>query len=178
MKATTLKTITAAQFKKLSNTKKRVLIAKDVIAQIKRKKLVPTRGSVLVIDNVDINSIKYEPVQPLLTKAKKCEVCAKGSVICSLIGKFNHAVSNHVFEMYHAVYHNRQELDTKNIFGNDLWQELECQFEGNSDYRTGNVHRLLGSTFLDVVGKKSLLSLMKNLIENNGKLKVKGKLIG
>lgn len=178
MKATTLKTITAAQFKKLSNTKKRVLIAKDVIAQIKRKKLVPTRGSVLVIDKVDINSIKYEPVQPLLTKAKKCEVCAKGSVICSLIGKFNHAVSHHVFDMYHGAYSTHQELDTKNIFGVDLWQELECQFEGNSDYRTSNVHRLLDSDNLKVVGKKSLLSLMKNLIENNGKLKVKGKLIG
>lgn len=190
--AKTLKTITEEEFKVLPVEQKRVLIAKDVLSQLKAKKIVAKRGEVLVPSilretNRSITSMRS--VQKDIQASKYCTVCAKGAVVCSLINKFNHASGRSISTMYRGDYRAHEVLNTKKIFGPDLWAELECQFEGDIYYRTPAVHKLLKTNVSYWNGwtqepaspnpeKKSLASLMNNLIKNKGKLKIKGKLIG
>lgn len=175
MKTATLKTTSPSKFNKLSNYRKRMLIAADVIGQIKAKKLIPLREYMIRIGGANPRSDKS--LKESIDAAKNCKVCAKGAVICSLVGRYNTVTGGDADDMYHAIYTDKEELDTRKIFGKDLWQELECQFEGDAAFRTEKIHSLLGSNYATPVAKKTLTSLMQNLIDNNGKLKVKDKLI-
>ena len=178
----TLQTISRSAFNKLPVLKRRVLIAEDVLDQLAMKKITPKRGVLIEVANVDkpdqedFHGVKYnESVKCTLDNAKSCHVCAKGAVITALTKKFNHAKGTDLEEIYQGWYSEKDELDTHLIFGEDLWSEIEAQFEGDASYRTEAMEELLGCN--DPV-PKSLKSLMENIIKNGGKLKVGKHLIG
>lgn len=163
----------ASDFNRLSNKRKRVLIAQDVLARLSENKIKPRRNVMLEPDNLLIED--DESASEAIKAAKSCTVCAKGAVICSLVNRYNNAKGSDLDEMYDGSYTGLDQLDTKKIFGEDLWNELECQFEGAVYYRSFETKEVLGS---NEVKPKSLKWLMENLIENNGQLKINGKLIG
>lgn len=167
----TLKTITKAQFNKLSNPEKRVLIAQDVVAQLEAKKFVQKRGSYFEFEVPDkklhhyelVKGERYSPLDDCYADSRKesaqklikdstCYVCAKGAAICSFVQKFNEKEISELHE---------DDDDLAEIFGHNLWQELERHFEG-----------------WDGNSQKSLKSLMNNIIENKGFLKINKVLIG
>lgn len=184
-KPKTLKTISPSAFNKLGIMRRRVMIAQDVLAQLKANKIEEERGTVITTCKIDpkwgdedLDCIgDGASVQLSIQKADKCHVCAKGAVIHSLASKFNHIKGRSIDTMYRGTYNAREELDTKKIFGKDLWQELEAQFEGDSSFRTPAVEALVGDNAEDI-DEQDLESLMKNLIRNKGKLKVGKHLIG
>jgi hypothetical protein len=70
-------------FQALSPAEKRVYIARDVLAQIAMKKLVPTSGVWLTSDTelFTKNDVAKDPeLQDLLKKTKQCEGCAIGGM--------------------------------------------------------------------------------------------------
>lgn len=163
----------ASDFNRLSNKRKRVLIAQDVLARLSENKIKPRRNVMLEPDNLLIED--EDSASEAIKAAKSCTVCAKGAVICSLVNRYNNATGLDLDEMYDGSYTGLDQLETQAIFGADLWQELECQFEGSVYYRTMDVEDILGT---NDVKPKSLKWLMENLIENKGQLKINGKLIG
>lgn len=179
----TLATITKSAFNKLSVLKRRVLIAEDVLLQLKAKKIIPRPCVVLVLadkyrhgfDDAKIEDNKSVQDE---VKDKQCYVCAKGSVIWALANKFNTVIGADINAMYNGHYDAKEELDTKKIFGEDLWAEMEAQFEGIGHYRTSNIHKLFGTDEDVDIRERTLQSIMRNIIDNGGRLKVGGKLIG
>lgn len=185
-KAPTFKTISKAAFNRLPKLRKRVLIAEDVLAQLKANKIAARRGILIETSALkgdysynNTHSIDgHESVQCEIQNAAKCHVCAKGSVIYALANKFNTVTGNDLDAMYTGEYDAEDALDTRAIFGIDLWSELEAQFEGSAEYRSEDVHELMGTSEDDHIIKQELPALMKNLIKNKGKLKIGKYLIG
>ncbi len=164
----TLKTITKAAFDKLPNPAKRVLIAQDVITQLDAKKFVQNRGNYFEFKITNEKAKKYDwekgerydPLEEIrlddksakvLIEDSKCYVCAKGATICSFVQKFNEKTTGSL---------DYNDRDLVEIFGSELWEELEDHFEGFGKKR------------------KSLRQLMNNIIKNKGYLKINKVLIG
>ena len=153
-KAPTFKTISKSAFNRLPKLRKRVLIAEDVLAQLKANKIAARRG--ILLETADVKGdysyantsgiVGHESVQCEIQNAAKCHVCAKGSVIYALANKFNTVTGNDLDAMYTGEYDAEDALDTKAIFGIDLWSELEAQFEGSAEYRSEDVHELMGTS--------------------------------
>ena len=172
-----LKSLTKAQFNKLPNNEKRVLLAQDVIAQIKAKKYVQNHGDYIQFHKKKAKNVtnkvfreelneQFEHISLMFDRqvvsekfsnlsAKycidsmdQCHVCAKGAVICSFVQNFNKRKIKDI---------NAEDSEIKEIFGDELWSAIEIQFEDED---------------------KSLLSLMQNIVKNNGYLKIGGELIG
>ena len=84
----TTKLMNQEEFNKLSINEKRVAIAKDVIIRINNSNFIEKRGNIL---QGEIEDYKYsrtlDPKNAINTK--KCEVCARGALLCSWIGNFN-----------------------------------------------------------------------------------------
>lgn len=195
----TFQTITKSAFKKLSKYTQRVLLAQDVLAQIAAAKYRPRRGQYIgltlskkdleklpigqkqrcinvgaVGGNIDIFELPLElSIKDAIDVADKCHVCAKGSLICSYIGKFNR------YNAQGLRYKESEFKEAVNIFGHNIWSELEAQFEGTVSFRAHAVRDLLirNHRNLEIPKPQTLTALMKNIIENNGRLKVRGILI-
>lgn len=78
--------MTPSQFKRLSKSKKAILVAQDVLQQIKAKKYIPEKGA--YITNV-WHDIKEGDIRKQFDKIKTCEVCALGSMLLSCINLGN-----------------------------------------------------------------------------------------
>lgn len=169
-----LKTLTEEEFNLLPRLKQRVLIAKDVIAQVKSKKFRPSRGTYFSTssagsrnsDNLfDFHSRWSQGATrsaQSVIKDSQCYVCAKGAAICSFVGKFNR-------KLVRDMESDMPEL--VKIFGRTLWDEIEAQFEGDPSFRRESDDN-------SPIKPKSIASIMQNIIENKGKYKYRGKLIG
>ena len=84
---------TKEEFDKLSNKEQRIAIAKDVLACLKQGRFIPEGKAYLSLDGEGIFASKFESkdVQELIqdSSIKKCEVCALGSMIYSVVGSYN-----------------------------------------------------------------------------------------
>lgn len=83
-------------FEKMSNAEKRVQIAKDVILRMEAEQLLAYRNSlVFFIQNdeiLDVNDeIYYKPLKEIINDdtSVTCEVCAKGAMLISYVGRVN-----------------------------------------------------------------------------------------
>jgi hypothetical protein len=121
------------KYEKMSRTEKKVAIAKDVIAQIKAKKLKVASGYGYVvgdlIDDLDVLK-KYLPSQEIACKMQKeCSVCARGAMMLSRVAKFN----NYEFtaSMSKIGIDNEDTFDAlKDAFTQHELDIIECCFEG------------------------------------------------
>lgn len=164
---------TAAQFNKLTNLKKRVVIAKDVLKQIEAERYIQTRDQYFGFTvpapagraSSRYDSIARVPgcgaptahrplrysslqVKPFLTGANKkvqCHVCAKGAAICSL----TRIVNKRTFAQLDS-----EDSEIVDIFGRTIWDAMESMFEGYNPYSE----------------PVSLEDIMKNIIKNKGRL--------
>jgi hypothetical protein len=184
------------EFKKASKAEKRVMIAGDVIKQVKARKYEATCG--LYVDfNFGGSNPKGVVVggsvqETLLTKNPKCKVCGIGSLMLSAI-RYNNNVkwkesdwrdSSILDEMDYydngdLIYSKNDEnayLDaSKNLnkfFSERQLRLIESAFEVrafHSDNQQYVEAEEFGQKFID--DKKRLLAIMNNIVENKGTFK-------
>lgn len=128
--------------KPLTNAEKRVLIAKDVIAQIKREKYLAQPG-LFISDSVweaiggsSYGSYDVDPDNPnrgevllkfIEEKEKNCEVCALGGAFVSAVKLFDKCSRDDIVrEDSRATTHEY----LKRWFSNDQMNLIESAFEG------------------------------------------------
>lgn len=180
--------ITKEAFNKLSRPEQRVIIAQDVLDQLAAKKFRPMRGNyceikpgkkiegVKTTERADIDDCNFFPAslsaQALIQSAEACYVCAKGAMVCAYVEHFNKRTVGGMRSM-------NSDKDMVKIFGYDMWYEIEAQFEGAISFRTSAVRGILTHSQRNAsIKKKSLKSLMENVIKNKGFLKIYNHLIG
>lgn len=78
--------MTNEQFNKMNKTKKKILVAQDILLQIKLKTYSPQTKKYIDFHNIldDITVFKKSDVQLHFKKIKECDVCALGSCILSI----------------------------------------------------------------------------------------------
>ena len=74
--------MTVKQFEKLSKKRKAVLVAQDVLAQIKAKKYIAATGNYVSLINTE-NIQNNKQINTQFDNIKECEVCALGSMLMS-----------------------------------------------------------------------------------------------
>ncbi len=149
------KIITKAQFKKMTSAQKRVVLAQDVIQQIKANKLIPHTGDYLWV--LGATDADYSKEADEVFKKRKCEVCALGAAFVAGVIRCDDLKLD---------YHNRDEmidyLKKYFDFSDDQLTKIEDYFEG-FNYR---------KTFVDKYYDEDLrlIAIMKNIIKNKGTL--------
>jgi hypothetical protein len=142
-------------FDDLPVLEQRVAIARDVLAQLKAKKIQPMRGTYLEMELTELVENDAQ-VHTLLSLASECRVCALGSLFVSAV-KFHDQV---------AVGYYRSTWEPKRSFsvGDRVYEYLmkffkkqqlcamEREFESNDDGEASTV----------------LIEIMKNIIRNKG----------
>lgn len=173
--------MTKTQFNKLSIYKRRVILAKDVLDQLRAEKIREKRGTYVGITKypkkfrhnnfygIDLSSKNFQEL--LNDETSKCNVCAKGAMICSYASKFD-SISE-----YKAA--NGDSAILKKAVGSLFWDVLELLFEGwGSDGYWVESKPLRYLRLLKIEKKKyGLEYLMRNIVRNKGILKINGKVI-
>lgn len=167
-------------FSKMSKLEKRIVLAKDVIAQIEAKRYTARLGTYL-----DIRDKKVERYteDSLLDKSKigekniVCEVCAIGSLFVSNAILSNKKLTDDDDKMLSSL---------RNIFSKKEMRTLEYLFEGRDidDMFEAKTHKNI-QIKKDIakyrVGQRGaeqrLVNIMQNIIDNKGNFKYKSILI-
>jgi hypothetical protein len=182
------------EFNSLSDAEKRVAIAKDVLAQIKKEVIIPQRSTYLKLNNWR-NFEETEQVNKHINKVE-CTCCALGSMFLSHIKYNNHCTVEDLlgFDSDRIV-----EKGLEQYFDSGQLVLMETAFERweqnyNEDYDEGILQiedgifhgwtlKSLGLTEddLDKAGRlyddidddtERLTLIMKNLIKNKGEFKL------
>ena len=180
--------ITKEEFNKLTRPEQRVIIAQDVLAQLAAKKFHPMRGNYCEIkpgkDTKGVNTTERADIddryifpaslsaQALIQSAEACYVCAKGAMVCAYVERFNKRTVGGMSCM-------SSDETMVRIFGDNMWSEIEAQFEGNRSYRKNAVFNMMTIRQRNTpIKPKSMKSLMENVVKNKGFLKIYNHLIG
>lgn len=173
------------QFGLLEPAAKRVEIAKDVIAQIKANKLVPSQGVWL---NTSFNPIPVKDtteVQKILNKVNSCEGCAIGGMFMCAVKKADKLTLKEAavnkYDKKELEYVNFDEKIAfkylRRFFTNHQLALIEVAFEGGNGGT--NLHKLRGLTLdafnaaavfcLEVGASAKMRLIMENIIVGEGK---------
>jgi len=151
-------------FSKLPEWKQRVKIAKDVIIQLKQKKLI-AEGGVFVrpyeIKSTYINH-KHSQINNLINKKiVACNVCAKGSLFMAHIMKTNHCTL-----MEARTTGNYSISKRLTMFSQEQLNKIEQVFEGYFDNGSKEKGNKFFKRYLNEHNR--LIAIMKNIIKNKG----------
>lgn len=179
------------KFEAASKDEKRVMIAKDVIAQVRKDFYVPSYGTWVAFS-------KFLPaatsLQEILTKKKdfSCKVCAMGGLMLSAV-KYNNSVTlgnDRAAAIYYAddsasdLDDSASDLDdsaSKNLrkfFTPSQLDLIEAAFEVGEGavglpinkisrrYKSTSAAITFGENYPDP--KNRIIAIMKNIIKNNG----------
>ncbi len=180
---TKIKLISKKKFDELSIRQKRVAIAKDVLARIKNKLINAQTGYFMQSTTFAYftHQMDSKGAQKVFN-TKKCEVCAKGALVCAWVGNFNHYSGRDIvnFDEYVRPFKYPDEL--VKIFGHKMLAAIETAFENrelswNKKEEMGD-NRLSEKEMSDLLYKSAgkyegrLDEIMNNIIENKGKFVV------
>jgi hypothetical protein len=185
----------ATSFSRLSRAEKRMTIAKDVIAQIKRGKYIAEKGTYIS----DITTPKLEDswgskvegfeekdVQKNFSKIQSCTVCALGACLMSSTKFANQLVFEDVdsVDADSMVKNEKVNKLFKSLFSPEQLFLIEEAFEGDNEGCSSRVGKMMGARVPKKLLKKSvkffdesgedehrLISIMKNIIKNKGTFK-------
>ncbi len=156
--------ITKEEFDKLSKTKKRIEIAKDVLKQLKARKLNVKKGDYCYINN---EIFANKNLKNVLSKFRKsCEVCALGACFLSIIS----IIDNFVLDDCYTIGRHKMSPYLKLAFTDNQLDLIECSFEGWTDYFTEAEKKATRFHAKDSPEVR-LKAIMKNIIQNNGTFK-------
>jgi hypothetical protein len=169
------------EFKKATKAQKRVMIAKDVLAQIKAKRYFAESGC-WVQPNIkaacEKNLKDEDSVQELFAKKKikSCNVCALGGLFMSCINLNNNTTVEDLKKEFYIgdfVYDDSKISNGLNrIFTQKQLMLIETYFEGSQGYFKGDNEKTL--VFLESYDDDERLEMiMQNIIDNNGTFKPK-----
>lgn len=170
-----------AEFKKATKAQKRVMIAQDVLAQLKAKRYVAESGC-WVQPNYNSTAtwadIKYtDSVQELFVEKKieSCNVCALGGLFMSCTNFNNNTLLedlDDVSEDLGALVEEEEKLSNKlnKIFSTSQLKLIETYFEANGGYfrdydEDDRIEAFYNKHPSD---KKRLQLIMENIVENEG----------
>ena len=167
------------KFKKATKAQKRVMIAQDVLAQIKTKRYVAESGC-WVQPNIkaacEKNLKDEDSVQELFAKKKikSCNVCALGGLFMSCINLNNNTTVEDLKKEFYIgdfVYDDTKISNGLNrIFTQKQLILIESYFEGSKGYFKGDDEKTL--PFLaNYNDDERLEMIMQNIIDNNGTFK-------
>jgi len=167
------------EFKKATKAQKRVMIAQDVLAQIKTKRYVAESGC-WVQPNIkaacEKNLKDEDSVQELFAKKKikSCNVCALGGLFMSCINLNNNTTVEDLKKEFYIgdfVYDDSKISNGLNrIFTQKQLILIESYFEGSQGYFKGDNEKTL--LFLESYNDDERLEMiMQNIIDNNGTFK-------
>lgn len=170
--------------KKLTKEQKieaRILIIKDVLATIKLRKIIPSEGYYVNLDNVrsytntkgELMSSKQfqKTVKTVLNKRRSCNACALGSIFLTTVAKKNNFVpkfQNYIERSdivgYLTDYFSKEQLDL--IEGYFEGYFPECSKSINS-----RTHHMNMSGIEKYSAKDRLKIICENIIRNKGYFK-------
>jgi hypothetical protein len=168
-----------AEFKKANKAQKRVMIAQDVLAQIKAKRYFAESGC-WVQPNIkaacEKNLKDEDSVQELFAKKKikSCNVCALGGLFMSCINLNNNTT---VQDLKDETYIGDLVADDdklsnglNRIFTQKQLILIETYFEGSEGYFKGDDEETV-TFFENYDDDERLEMIMQNIIDNNGTFK-------
>lgn len=170
-----------AEFKKATKAQKRVMIAQDVLAQLKAKRYVAESGCWVQANynpTVTLAEIKYhDSVQELFAEKtiESCNVCALGGLFMSCTNLNNNTLLEElddVSEDLGNLIDEEEKLSNKlnKIFTTSQLKLIETYFEANGgyfrDYDEDN--RIEAFYNKHPSDKKRLQLIMENIVENEG----------
>ena len=170
-------------FSRLSKSEKRVAIAKDVLGQLKLKKIVAERG--VYVDIPLLDNEEGKQLQSLLKK-KQCNCCALGSCFVSLVRKENKFIikHKHIRNSIKNGYIGKEDFRSrlKKYFTQLQLDLIESAFEGNVNHTDGDTtsdkfsyahkfhdkFRTIDKSMTKQQQNDCLVAIMKNIIANKG----------
>lgn len=191
-----MKTKTKTKKKKLTKNQMRVAIAKDVLAQMKAKKIIADVGTWMhdpkmgfmdeyvdylvdeFIEDPSNDSCEFTEfhARDYTSKVKNCQVCALGSMFISAVNLYDDIKFKADDACASAAFEDLDKSPLKKYFSVHELKIIEAAFEGND-----------GCHFDDLSGKDAavafayheifkthkdrLSAIMKNIIRNNGVFK-------
>ena len=180
------------EFKKATKAQKRVMIAKDVLAQIKAERCFPKRGEwvrPLWSDDQKSIDIKLDPNSSIKDAFKSkainsCEVCALGGLFMSCTNLNNNTTVGDMKTEYYIGEFVNDDVKISNelnrIFTQKQLMLIETYFEGGAGYFKSYSHhfsysdeKLLVIFFKSFDDDERLKMIMQNIIDNNGTFKPK-----
>ena len=168
-------------FSKLSNSQKRVEIAKDVLIQLKNKRFKVRQNIYVQLPNYwDIINRDRQANECVLDGTTTCQVCAKGALFMSHVMKTNHATIRQVQNIGNSMV--RERLD---IFSTAQLDLIECAFEKRVVHDDSDTLKVYtdGKQFPTPLAKTAirfgkkykkkerLIAIIKNIIKNKGTFK-------
>jgi len=166
-----------AEFKKATKAQKRVMIAQDVLAQLKAKRYVAESGCWVRIHYNPTTVAETDSVQELFVEKKieSCNVCALGGLFMSCTNFNNNTLLvdlDDVSEDLGALVDVEEKLSNKlnSIFTTNQLKLIEMYFEANGGYFENYDKEDHIQAFYDKYpsDKKRLQLIMENIVENNG----------
>lgn len=171
-----------AAFKRAPAAKKRVMIAKDVLLQLKLKKLIARSGVYVAPGGLndwgerlnvegaptDFREFMVAPVTP----AAQCTACALGSVFACAVKFKNEVTTLEAAEVYSDDLAIKGYLDR--IFCKEQLELVECAFERSDACADGGRHASDAAQNAVAFGRKHgsdekrMIAIMKNIIKNEG----------
>ncbi len=172
------------EFKKATKAQKRVMIAKDVLAQIKAKRYFPESGEwvkPLWSDDQKSIDIKLDPNSSIKDAFKSkainsCQVCALGGLFMSCTNLNNNTTVQDMKTEYYLgeVVQDNDKISNglNRIFTQKQLMLIEIYFEGGEGYFKGYSDENLLVTFFESFNDDERLKMiMQNIIDNNGTFK-------
>ncbi len=147
--------MTPKQFNALPEFKRAVLVAKDVLLQLRTNACTMAEGSYMEVRSQDRFDLEASAT-PSLIKKLHCEVCAKGALFLSHVRLANQATVDGVINA--SAEEMRDRLAP--IFGDENWDSIEDTFEGF--FGGHNFH----NAFTDP--KERAAAIMLNIIKHKG----------
>ena len=167
------------KFKKATKAQKRVMIAQDVLAQIKTKRYVAESGC-WVQPNIkaacEKNLKDEDSVQELFAKKKikSCNVCALGGLFMSCTNLNNNTTVEDLKKEFYIgdfVYDDSKISNGLNrIFTRKQLILIESYFEGGEGYFKGDNEKTL-AFLANYDDDERLEMIMQNIIDNDGTFK-------
>jgi hypothetical protein len=163
-------------FDKSTPAEKRVLIAKDVISGLKKKKLISTPGC-WVSNNANYGDLfdmdKVDPdteLKTILDKIPSCNVCALGGIFVSTVKRFDKLKCKDEFAMPDIADFLPY---LKKFFSEKQLNLIECAYEigegwayDDGESKSMRNARAFGESFGD--STERMVAIMKNIVKNDG----------
>ena len=167
------------QFKKATKAQKRVMIAQDVLAQLKTKRYVAESGCWVQPNYYpDWKQLSdKDSVQELFAakKIESCNVCALGGLFMSCTNFNNNTLLEDLYDVsgdLGNLIDEEEQLSNKlnKIFSTNQLKLIEMYFEANGGYfREDDEDDRIGVFYnKNSSDKKRLQLIMENIVENGG----------
>lgn len=165
---------TAKKPKLSKEARDRVLVAKDVIAQLKTGKLIATTGKLVEVatkrgvelfrESDVANGLDVRDV--LEKRAKSCTVCAKGAILIATIMRFDRLPISPGMEAY-GLDSMARGTSYKSVFSSGAMENIEDAFEGFAVWGWGIDGTPWPRKYPDP--RDRLIAIMENVVRNKGR---------